>query len=243
MIKKYPLILLGLLIANQANSMSAVKNYVKFWYKPALFGSFTAWHTKTQAKPALCDFDTISQTKTASIAIPLPSYQPLEATFKLHADIYTPALLSLSPKQPYFRDFNTTLDTDFLINCFNQNSHWLGGRIIDKHNVTYYTDTEKFIITILHIEEKQIGFAIYNIDTGYISYLAIDKQYHKAGYGATFMQYVINQLKRNGCKRVTLCVVPDNAKAIKLYKNIGFKETTYCNFELELAPKKQSGNV
>lgn len=144
---------------------------------------------------------------------------PLTASFKGYNDIL----------RPNFSNFDKEIDSDFLIDCFNENSSVLGNQRLSKDSVDYWTK-DRSIIMLRKINNR------YNY--GYISYLVIDTKHQAKGYGYGLMQHVINKVQSLGCKDISLCVVDGNDKAIGLYKKLGFKEISKGEFKLQLAPAR-----
>ncbi len=57
-----------------------------------------------------------------------------------------------------------------------------------------------------------------------ILFLVVDKEFRKKGYGKKMLEYVLKELKKEGCTSAELAVRVENLEAQKLYKKLGFYE-------------------
>jgi ribosomal protein S18 acetylase RimI-like enzyme len=57
----------------------------------------------------------------------------------------------------------------------------------------------------------------------YIQCLCIAKKYQHQGYGTLLTKFIVNTIIEKGFNCVELNVLPDNYKAINMYKKIGFE--------------------
>ena len=71
--------------------------------------------------------------------------------------------------------------------------------------------------TYYHPYMHQAGHAL-------ILFLVIDKDARNKGYGKKMLEYVIAELKKEGCTSAELAVRVENLEAQKLYKKLGFYE-------------------
>lgn len=84
---------------------------------------------------------------------------------------------------------------------------------------------KKYFVLIQH-EGKVIGCGLGVLEddfTGLYS-IVIDKEYRNKGYGRELVLSLLKLGKENGAKKAYLQVMLNNAPALKLYSNIGFKE-------------------
>lgn len=105
----------------------------------------------------------------------------------------------------------------------------------------YYLDFNKKIYVAL-LENKIVGCAFLEIKEdyirayryGFITYVAVDKQYRKKGIGKTMIEYLIQCVKQEGCTSIELTSANFRKAAHHLYESLGFsrKDTTVFIKEL-----------
>ena len=59
----------------------------------------------------------------------------------------------------------------------------------------------------------------------YINRLMIDKRYQGKGFGRRALEILIEEIKGRGAETIDIIHKPDNANAIRLYRDLGFKPT------------------
>lgn len=78
--------------------------------------------------------------------------------------------------------------------------------------------------------DQMVGFLMYAKDPDdgvfYINRLMVDSKFQKKGYGREAMKLLLQQLKDDGVEFVDIMHKPDNNVAIKLYRSLGFEETS-----------------
>lgn len=77
---------------------------------------------------------------------------------------------------------------------------------------------------------QMVGFVMYghNLDERrfYLGRLMIDEKFQSKGYGKAVTLEVIERFNQNeDCKEIYLCCSPENTKATRLYRNVGFEQT------------------
>ncbi|MEM9777291.1 MAG: GNAT family N-acetyltransferase, partial [Chloroflexota bacterium] len=82
----------------------------------------------------------------------------------------------------------------------------------------------------IYAGDTPVGFAMLFVNEEKAEYglwrFMIDKDQQGKGYGKAALQILIDHVKTfPNATKMELCVVPDNAGAIKLYESFGFKDT------------------
>ena len=83
-----------------------------------------------------------------------------------------------------------------------------------------------FPLVIVHsLQRKVIGYVIFwkVFDDVQINNIAVHAEFRRLGIGRVVLEYVIDQVRRDGAKFITLEVRPSNTAALTLYKKLGFK--------------------
>ena len=86
----------------------------------------------------------------------------------------------------------------------------------------------------LFADDAQVGFvAIEKADDSlyYMEQLAILPEYRHKGYGKKLVEFVLDYVKRNKGKKVSLGMIDESAVLKDWYLQLGFKETRTKNFE------------
>jgi ribosomal-protein-alanine N-acetyltransferase len=83
-----------------------------------------------------------------------------------------------------------------------------------------------FPLVIVHsLQRKVIGYIIFwkVFEDVQINNIAVHPEFRRLGIGRVVLEYVIDQVRRDGAKFITLEVRPSNTAALRLYKKLGFK--------------------
>jgi ribosomal protein S18 acetylase RimI-like enzyme len=83
---------------------------------------------------------------------------------------------------------------------------------------------------------KPVGLFLASMrgNRGYISSIAVIKNFRKMGYGQILLEKGISLMEEYNCKKIKLEVIDDNKNAINLYLKTGFKiSNTILNFKYE----------
>ncbi|MFQ6084054.1 MAG: ribosomal protein S18-alanine N-acetyltransferase [Candidatus Aminicenantia bacterium] len=81
----------------------------------------------------------------------------------------------------------------------------------------------------LVIEEKKskkiIGYIIYwrIMQEAHINNIALHPEFRRKGIGESVLKFILNKIKKEGARMVTLEVRPSNKAAISLYQKLGFR--------------------
>jgi len=86
----------------------------------------------------------------------------------------------------------------------------------------------------IYAKEKLVGFTMYGKEPikGYdeICRLMIDYQHQGKGYGRKAMELIIETMKEElNCEEIHISFHPENKRASKLYKSLGFTDTGLKN--------------
>lgn len=60
-------------------------------------------------------------------------------------------------------------------------------------------------------------------DSGELISIYLLPEYMRKGYGSKLLEFVMNEIKKQGFKEAFLCVLEKNRRARKFYENYGFK--------------------
>ena len=78
-------------------------------------------------------------------------------------------------------------------------------------------------------EDIMVGLLMFAKDPDdgiyYINRLMIDKRYQGKGFGRRALEILIEEIKGRGAETIDIIHKPDNANAIRLYRDLGFKPT------------------
>lgn len=147
-------------------------------------------------------------------------------------------------------DFEYSRDTESILEMFKKDWYWLDASfehytpeaIIYKfknrtpHINPMYAGTMR--IKVLREQDQLVGFITYHkegADSGRILYLSVKSEMRGKRYGEVLARYAIDDLIAMGAKKIRLVTRTDNEAAQKLYKRLGFVETSrsdgFVNFE------------
>lgn len=79
---------------------------------------------------------------------------------------------------------------------------------------------------VLINEGNIIGFAIYSIiyERAELIDIVIDINYRNKGFGKKLMMFILDEIRSNNCKNITLEVSARNNNAIRFYESLGFEK-------------------
>ena len=81
----------------------------------------------------------------------------------------------------------------------------------------------------IYDDDIMVGFLMFAKDPDdglyYINRFMIDKRYQGKGFGRKALKILIEELKVRGADTIDVIHKPDNANAIRLYRDLGFKPT------------------
>ncbi len=93
-------------------------------------------------------------------------------------------------------------------------------------NIQLFDHIRKFYVATDAETNKIVGYIICWLSdkTAHIYNLAVKKEYQNCGIGSRLLEYLLEDLKKEGIKTVVLEVRKSNQKAIYLYKKFNFVE-------------------
>ena len=81
----------------------------------------------------------------------------------------------------------------------------------------------------IYNDDIMVGFVMFAKDPDdglyYINRFMISEKYQRNGFGRKALENLIEELKGRGAETIDIIHKPDNANAIKLYRDLGFKPT------------------
>lgn len=143
-------------------------------------------------------------------------------------------------------DFNTTRDTQDIMDIFHKNWYWLlaseesSPAFMIKHR-TWDANPAHFglmRIKVLRDDNKVAGFTTYYMETptrGRLLFLAVDEKFRGKGYGALLAKRAMKELFGMGATYIALWTRVSNVPAQRIYRELGFveklEENGYLYFE------------
>jgi len=128
-------------------------------------------------------------------------------------------------------------DRDYkqIIELFNKEKYWLTGdpdspveetftHLAPRRGPQYHGQLK---VKVLRKEDDLVGFVSHymeDADTGFILYLAIDRNYRGRRLADRLMRIAVNDLLSLGARRIKLITRPTNVSAQAVYNRIGFRE-------------------
>ncbi|MGZ9583658.1 N-acetyltransferase family protein [Paenibacillus marinisediminis] len=91
-------------------------------------------------------------------------------------------------------------------------------------------------ITARYFTEDNQGFGYVADDVPELG-MALLPEYRGCGIGTALMQRLIQELKVQGVKELSLSVAPDNLAAVKLYQRFGFQEVGMVGTSITMVTK------
>lgn len=83
-------------------------------------------------------------------------------------------------------------------------------------------DREKYYFAVR--DGQKVGVLNYSINSGRVSNMGVNPSNRGKGYGRAILIYILEQLRKGGCKQANLRVHARNKPALHLYRSIGFVE-------------------
>lgn len=136
-------------------------------------------------------------------------------------------------------DFDDARDTQDILKIFDRDRYWLLSSedyspefMLKKRSPSQEMQyMGRLKIKVYREQNQLVGFTAYYMKTpelGCLLFLAINPEFRgkEKGYGEKLMRYALDQMKKMGATHVQLYVRIDNERAQKLYKRIGYYETS-----------------
>lgn len=133
-----------------------------------------------------------------------------------------------SETQIKIEDFNPKKDKESVVRIFKENWNYFSELPFEEEAAEDIIElSSNKMIKILHEGLYIVGVIKYELFStiGTIELLAVDKSVRKKGYGKQLIESAINNLQKKGAKELQVYVYENNFSAIKLYKQLGFKES------------------
>lgn len=96
--------------------------------------------------------------------------------------------------------------------------------------------SEWFLVGLVKDQIVASLMAGYEGHRGWISYLAVDPDHQRNGYGRKIMQHAEQLLLAAGCPKINLQIRSSNLEAIAFYERIGFKQDDVVSYGKRLIP-------
>jgi len=147
-------------------------------------------------------------------------------------------------------DFSYSRDAQEVMKIFERDHYWLLA------NDEYYPDVwlkyrspsqedsryfGQLQIKVLRENDLFVGFTAYYLKyptLGFILFVAVNPEFRGKHYGEQLVHYAIKDMKSKGVKQIQLVTRVSNERAQKLYKRIGFYESSrsdgYVHFTIDL---------
>lgn len=146
-----------------------------------------------------------------------------------------------SSRQSYMADFDYKRDASFILDIFKNNWYWLIAEGSDfspeymlKHKASSRAPEHmgNETIKVMYVDGKPVGFVTYYSLKFYearIHFVAVDQSCRSRGYGLALVRYALNELTKQGYKKISLVTRVNNYSAQAIYKKAGFKESHINN--------------
>jgi diamine N-acetyltransferase len=109
--------------------------------------------------------------------------------------------------------------------------HFVASNLFSLAEAYVKPDAPQYHPMAIYHKGQIVGFTMYACDPEsssehWISRFMIDKRYQGQGLGRAAMVELLKLISRNDrCRKINLCVNPDNTAAQELYKSLGFTDT------------------
>lgn len=113
---------------------------------------------------------------------------------------------------------------------FNQ---WVNRSYKDKQTETWVAFSDKWMVGMMSIELFREESRIH------LFHIYVDKEYRRQGIGKIFMDKAEEQAGKAHSKIITLNIIPGNAKALDLYKKMGFKSNESGKKKIKMVKEMQ----
>ena len=138
-------------------------------------------------------------------------------------------------------DFEFAHDINAVLSMFKEDWYWLDASRdeFESDYVTYKFKNKNphlnpltagsMRIKVVREHDQTVGFITYHkegADAGRILYLEVQKDFRRKQYGKMLVRHAMDDLIAMGSKKIRLVTRTDNLAAQKLYKSVGFVETS-----------------
>ncbi|XMB87079.1 GNAT family N-acetyltransferase [Mycoplasmatota bacterium WC44] len=116
-----------------------------------------------------------------------------------------------------------------------------------KRSIDMFTSIKCSNHIVILVENKIIGFIGYSKardkdlsdEYGEIPGMYILEKYHRKGFGRILLKEAVNELKKDGYRKINLWVLDSNINAISFYENYGFIYEGKSKIEIRTEPLKE----
>lgn len=148
---------------------------------------------------------------------------------------YASGIYKYSPKRDRAAILNLFEENwDFLVPDRNYSAE----NTLDLKRASYDHNYDgKLQIKVYKIARDTVGFVAYykmKFYHGHVLFLCVAERYRNKGYARKLLQYAQNDLKSQGCVKVTMWTYPWNEKSRALYKSDGFREIEVSDKQVSL---------
>ena len=98
--------------------------------------------------------------------------------------------------------------------------HWGGEEMIARGNIYRPEQLEGFVI---EEDEEWIGLLTFLVKDGECEVISLDSLHQGQGLGSRLIDQVIQEARRQGCRRLFLITTNDNLNALGFYQRRGFE--------------------
>lgn len=125
--------------------------------------------------------------------------------------------------------YDKTRDSKELTRHFNKDIYWLTlSSFFDINSYLKQKNSSRFFTKVLRKKAKFVGFISYEIldkEQGKLALILVAKEFRSQGFGDKLMNYMINDFKNKGIKKIKLITRSNNIVAQRFFKKFGFKNT------------------
>ena len=116
--------------------------------------------------------------------------------------------------------------------------HWGGEEMIARGNIYRSEQLEGFVI---EEDEEWIGLLTFLVKDGECEVISLDSLHQGQGLGSRLIDQVIQEARRQGCRRLFLITTNDNLNALGFYQRRGFEIAAVYRGAVNESRKRKPG--
>ena len=116
--------------------------------------------------------------------------------------------------------------------------HWGGEEMIARGNIYRPEQLEGFVI---EEDEEWIGLLTFLVKDGDCEVISLDSLHQGQGLGSRLIDQVIQEARRQGCRRLFLITTNDNLNALGFYQRRGFEIAAVYRGAVNESRKRKPG--
>jgi len=116
--------------------------------------------------------------------------------------------------------------------------HWGGEEMIARGNIYRPEQLEGFVI---EEDEEWIGLLTFLVKDGECEVISLDSLHQGQGLGSRLIDQVIQEARRQGCRRLFLITTNDNLNALGFYQRRGFEIAAVYRGAVNESRKRKPG--